>query len=734
MQKEFWINMVILDDRKFIMTEPFGKNGEKGELKVWDAVRQAFNPRECLGYWKYPIFSTVGQSRKEPDILIADRDLGIVIIEVKSIHINQLKQVNGHRWEYDDFYTKHGNPYEQAENQLFSLLANCDKLPQIRRNITGRAMIALPYITKDEWQSKGFDRLPSCPPIIFKDQLSKSALLNQIESAPIVQPGKQLTDDRWSLLLSVLGGSPVHLKEPRKTIGHDYSRSAIIAALDESLYGFDLKQEQAGKTIPPGAQRIRGIAGSGKTVLLAQKAAHMYLKHPDWDIALVFFTRSLYDSLISQVDKWLRHFSNGEVSYDENVKQKIKVLHAWGAQDREGFYRFLCRRHGITQKIPSNLPPGSPSEKFAYACADLLNKADIFPLFDAVLIDEAQDLVVGDHAKYNGKQPFYWLAFQSLRPVTEDTPFDRRLIWAYDESQSLDSLKIPTSKELFGDDKQFSKMVSGVYTGGIKKSEIMHRCYRTPGPILTAAHAIGMGLLRHEGILRGLTTRKDWEGIGYEVKQGSFRSGEEIVLHRPEKNSPNLIPYEWNGDVLHFLTYPSRNEEMRELVKSIKENIEKDKLNPSRDILIITLGEGTKLQNEIARYLMNNDIDIYIPSALEKNSLNPRWPHENRDKFWEDGAVTISQIYRAKGNEAHVVYVVGFDLIACEENNIQFRNQLFVALTRARGWANLTGIQGYSPMYDEMNRVIESGNTFTFTFKRPPIHTLNEEEENYIVN
>ncbi|MEM5661492.1 ATP-binding domain-containing protein [Bacillus cereus] len=131
---------------------------------------------------------------------------------------------------------------------------------------------------------------------------------------------------------------------------------------------------------------------------------------------------------------------------------------------------------------------------------------------------------------------------------------------------------------------------------------------------------------------------------------------------------------------------------------------------------------------------MKAGINIYIPGALEKNYLFPKWPKENRDKFWEDDAITISQIHRAKGNEAHVIYVVGFDLIASKEDNIQLRNQLFVALTRTRGWATLTGIQSTSPMYDEMRRVIESGNTFKFTFKRPPIHNVNEEEENYITN
>lgn len=56
-----------------------------------------------------------------------------------------------------------------------------------------------------------------------------------------------------------------------------------------------------------------------------------------------------------------------------------------------------------------------------------------------------------------------------------------------------------------------------------------------------------------------------------------------------QKNSPNLIPYQWKGDVLQFQTYDSREAELNALTKSIKENIENDKLNLSRDILIITL-------------------------------------------------------------------------------------------------------------------------------------------------
>ncbi|HAG85845.1 MAG TPA: DNA/RNA helicase, partial [Cyanobacteria bacterium UBA12227] len=112
-------------------------------------------------------------------------------------------------------------------------------------------------------------------------------------------------------------------------------------------------------------------------------------------------------------------------------------------------------------------------------------------------------------------------------------------------------------------------------------------------------------------------------------------------------------------------------------------------------------------------------IDIYIPSAMDCNILIPDQENRDPNKFWCEGGVTVSRIHRAKGNEADMVYVVGLDKVAKDESNLQLRNQLFVALTRSKGWVKLSGIGSY-PMYEEMWRVIQSGDTFTFTFKCAP--------------
>jgi superfamily I DNA and RNA helicase len=728
--------------QKFITTEPISDSGKDCELKVWNTVKRAFSDKDCIGYWRYPLFAKVGEVRKEPDVLIGDRELGVILIEIACVTIDQIVAVNGEQWQFENSDILLGSPGERVNRQLQALLGYCDRESQIFRKITGRGIVALPLIKQEEWQQKGFDQLPGCPPVIFQDQLGKVGVLERIQQSTPMVTGENLDDEQWTILKAVIGGTPVLRKPPRTISAEGKTRAGIVATLQEKLYELDLQQEEIGKQIPPGPQRIRGIAGSGKTVLLCQKAAHMHLKHPDWDIALVFFTRSLYDQIEKLVDQWLRRFSNGDIHYDNNrVKNKLKVLHAWGGNSRPGLYQTICRKHQVTPLTVRDTQKRKPNEGLADICNRLLNGTEIQPIFDAILIDEGQDLVTENDLKYyeeqsgESKQVIYWMAYQVLRPIQADNPDQRRLIWAYDEAQSLDSLKIPGYKETLGD--TLGEILAGknsgpLYTGNIKKNEVMKRCYRTPGPILTAAHAIGMGLLRPNGMLAGLTDQKSWQAIGYEVKNGDFKSvGKQITLHRPPENSPNPIPKLWDDPVLEFETYDSREEELEALAARIKHNLSYDRLLPSRDILVVVLGgtfEAINLEKKVGSFLMEEGIDVYIPTSLKLNQLSPTFPNTDPDIFWKDGGVTVSRIHRAKGNEANIVYVVGLDNVAKNEDDPNLRNQLFVGLTRSRGWACLSGTGDY-PLYDEIRNVITSGDSFTFTFKRPPKINTGEEEE-----
>ncbi|MFW6287927.1 MAG: DUF4145 domain-containing protein, partial [bacterium] len=565
---------------KFITTENIDSEFEINN-KVWDSIRKSFSGRECVAYWRYPIFSKRGEDRREPDILIADKETGLIVLEIEEYKIDDISEATYESWKYN-IDKKNDSPHYLAEDQLYAIKGLCEGDRSLR-NICGKYAIVLPNISEEQWREKGF----SVENIIFSDQLGKKTLLRKLINTESIFGRGTLGNSQWNNLLMVLTGQNTFKEESSEQIKDEKTRNGVKAIIKENLFSVDMQQEVIGKTIPPGPQRIRGIAGSGKTVLLCQKAAHMHLKHPEWKIALVFFTRSLYDSTKREVDKWLRRFSNGDVGYDSIENENLQILHAWGAKDQPGFYTTICEEHGI-KPLSANrkiLGDGDPNERLVTACKLLLEKVEeIKPIYDSILIDEAQDLIVDDEdLKYKDKQPFYWLAYQVLKSIWDGE--EKRLIWAYDEAQSLNSLNIPTAPQLFGQEPRFKRMVSGFHEGGIRKSEIMNKCYRTPGPVLTAAHAIGMGLLRPGGMLRGYTTQEDWENIGYEILEGSFNPvGQKVVLHRPDEMTPNRVPEIWDGEVVEFNNYNTRKEELNELAKKIKYNIEVDGLNPCRDI------------------------------------------------------------------------------------------------------------------------------------------------------
>lgn len=743
----------MVQDPKFITTEPLLTGGEQAESVVWMAICQHFSPRDCIAYWRYPIFSKLGTFRKEPDVLIVDAKWGLIMIEVKSITIEQILGITGHRWELQEFYTTHANPYQQAEHQLFALLDYCNLEPILHQKVPGRVVVALPRILQSQWQHRGFHNLPSSPPILFQEDFAPLTvdststitpdpprLIEKIRNIPLVVRGGQLSQEQWRMLKAIISGTPLFRAPSRRFFFNPtepyLTRSAVLATVRQRISELDLQQEQIAKVIPPGPQRIRGIAGSGKTVLLCQKAAQMHLKYPEWDIALVFFSRSLYDLILQQVDQYLRRFSCNQISYNCQ-NSKLKVLHAWGSKDQPGFYRTICQAAGIWSQSVQRTTRLNANEALAEACHHLLASATIPAIFDAVLIDEGQDLMVDDDLKFEGKQPFYWMAYQALRPVNQDEvnspePIQKRLIWAYDELQSLDSLKIPTASELFGD--KWGQFVTGEYGNGIKKTEIMSRCYRVPAPILTAAYGMGLGLLRPQGLLTGMNGVEDWETLGYKVTlpnrslnekqpyQSFLKKGEPIILDCCDQNSPNLVAEFWKKPLIEFEAYHSRLQELTALSDRVFYNLRIDGLRPSREILVIILGRGweaIKLETTVANFLMQQGIDIFIPGTPDCNILKPSPHNTHANQFWCEGGVTISRIHRAKGHEADMVYLVGLDQIAQVEDDLNFRNQLFVAMTRSRGWLRLSGLGSY-PFYEELARVIASGDSLTFRFRFPP--------------
>lgn len=718
----------------FIQGDDFDREGGKYEELVWKALKSSFSKREVLGYSRYPLFSRDGLKKKEPDILLLDKIFGLIVIEVKGFAINDIEQIQPNKWTIKSSYDRAINPLAQVEDYLFLLKGKFDFNRELRGKFKGKCLVALPNITCKEFNERGFLEQLDRNVFIFKDDLKDDILLNLIEASFNTIEGREMSNDGFKIAKSILGHEENHVEDINYDIKSG-TKGEIYNRVKNKLYDLDIQQERIAKSIAPGPQRIRGIAGSGKTLLICQKAAYMHLKYPEWKIAVTFFTQSLYDTIIKIIDMYIRAFTNGENKYDPN--SNLMVLHAWGRRDRNGLYREIASRNNcvfLNAKDVNNALGGfvNPEVSINYISQQLLleTKGNLEEIFDAILIDEGQDLVGDNKYKYKEKQAFYYMAYRSIKPTTSsDGKKLRKLIWAYDELQSLSDTKIPTGKEIFGD----SLMVQGSYKGGIRKSEIMKKCYRVPHQILTAAHAIGMGFFRDNGMLTGYTTQKDWNNIGYNLLSGDFRrDGNDIILERPIENSPNPINEFYNGKCIVFNKYSNESSMLEDLSREVKKDIEFEKLKASRDILIINLKEGYKSQamNQAIGGILNRcGVNYYIPGCGSLNVTKEiNWINKKPDVFWMDNAVTISTITRAKGNEAAMVYIVGLEDIAVNEDNIACRNKLFTALTRAKCWVKLMGVGSYQ-LYGEIEQAINSNGKFKFKYKKPRRESNDNEIE-----
>ena len=293
--------------------------------------------------------------------------------------------------------------------------------------------------------------------------------------------------------------------------------------------------------------------------------------------------------------------------------------------------------------------------------------------YDVILLDEAQDFVVDDPSLlYENRQPVFWLCYMALKPFDPAKPELRRLIWAFDEYQTINSLKVPTAAEIFGNSEKFRNIMKGK-----GRSYIMDQCYRTPKEILMAAHALGMGLYFREGMLSGPTTQKAWTDLGYDVN-GAFTSGNTVELSRNRHTSANPISWIWKDSLMNVRLYSNREEEYAHIAQSIRDDISNNGLKPD-DILVVNLIENSQSMKDLSNTLSRFGIVNYVSSTggIGKWDIS-----RHAEIFSLPNAVTVSGINRAKGNEGNMVYVVGLDAVGEKEENIHARNRLFIGMTR----------------------------------------------------
>ena len=617
-----------------------GKPEASRELVKAMSIQTALSGQLFIGY---PI-TNMPQGPYSFDAVLVSEDKGVVLFD-----IIEGTEIGDYELRQDD-----------AANRLEARLKNY-------RELTRRRKLRI------EIHTVSFAPAISNPTSHFQDDyllVNAASLMDELEKLTWENRDEEIYRRTLAAIESI---STIRTSRTKRTIQKEGSKGDKLKKLEASIATLDHTQSRAVIETVEGVQRIRGLAGSGKTIVLALKAAYLYAQYPERRIAVTFHTRSLKGHFQRLINNFVIEQTGEEPNWD-----MLRIVNAWGGRgssDRDGIYYEFCRAHDMEYFDfgAARYKFGSGRE-FAKVCEHALGQVrENKPLYDVILVDEAQDL----------SPAFLRLCYELLKEP-------KRLVYAYDELQSLAGESLPSPEEIFGSNVDGRPKVQ--FDDVDRRDIILAKCYRNSRPVLVTAHALGFGVYRkpHRPSRTGLIQMFDqpqlWEEIGYRPREGEIKEGSSITLDRPAETSPKFLEDHSDiDDLIQFVSFDSEEDQGDWLAKAIKKNIEEDELLHN-DIIVINpdpLTTRDKVGPIRARLL-----DMGINCHTAGVDTEP-------DIFFQPdfASVTFTGIYRAKGNEAGMVYIINAqDCHAGLRNLASIRNRLFTAITRSKAWVRVLGV------------------------------------------
>lgn len=613
-------------------------------------------------YLGYPIIGT-SQGGYQIDALLVSREHGVVIFNI----------IEGTNTKINDVEEAQDESVNKIQSKLlqYKFLTNKRKL-----------MVEIGVVT--------FAPACSSKPNNISDEYTIITDESELE--------EYLNSQTWQFkeyfepLTSVIQAmTSIRKRKQRSYVQQENSRGAKLQKLEDSIANLDKNQSAAVIETVEGVQRIRGLAGSGKTIVLALKVAYLHAKHPDWDIAITFNTRSLKGQFRQLINTFTIEHTNEEPDWE-----KIKIIHAWGSPSIEGIYYEVCKKHNIEYKDFNTAKKltNTFGQEFDTVCEEALNKIKVFErYYDAILIDEAQDF----------SKHFLRLCYEILKEP-------KRIVYAYDELQNLNKKTMESPEVIFGEDVNGKSRVQIQNIPGEPKQDIiLEKCYRNSRPILTSAHALGFGIYRNEGLIQMFENAGLWRDIGYEVEEGTLEDGKFVKLARTSNTSPKFLEsHSQVEDLIIFKSFNNNQEQIQWLINQIEKNIREEELKGD-DIMVIHSNPLTTAGavGEARALLFEKGIN----SNLAGVTTSP-------DDFFSEETITFTSINRAKGNEAAMIYVINAHECFSGLELARKRNILFTAMTRSKAWLRVLGygdnMRGLVEEFEKVKR-----ENFVLNFKYP---------------
>jgi predicted acetyltransferase len=362
-----------------MIPETVPRSSTAGERLLFTTLRENL-PDNYIVYYEPTI------NGKKPDYVVIGPDMGVLVLEVKDYTENTLYELNSNEWR---LHTSEGkltsviNPMTQARNYAFAITNKLKKdtsLIQTEGKYIGNLKFPYGYgvvFTRMKQIHLARNNVFAVIPdnlILSRDEIdsededfSTEGFLEKLMGMfSVKNSGRGLIDEED------IQSIRYHLF-PEVRISADvkrYSEDSLLSL--KNIKAMDLYQEILAKQLGEGHRAIRGVAGSGKTIILAARARILLEKYPDWKLLVLCYgvplsrnIRVLLDNMLNRKEE-LDDVSAVALGSAPNIA--VKAFHEWLREDLK------CSDNEI-ETLMSDVESGKRR----------------LPVYDAILIDEGQD-------------------------------------------------------------------------------------------------------------------------------------------------------------------------------------------------------------------------------------------------------------------------------------------------------------------------------------------------------
>lgn len=650
---------------------------------VCDALRGVVSafPKRMIYVVLEAEISALGCRARPEDLVAWIEDVGVFVVEVKSHTIKGIRSFqNGvPQVAYRGEVHADKDLIEQPKDFAYKLSGQLSRLFDDDDDKAPALYFAgwLPNVSLMDVTNEGFSVRQNV--VWLSDMCDPDYFLAQLPSMKNLTRGTGASREQLDRFAGVFGCTSGLRKEPRYEPATPGTLGYQIDQRERQISILTKEQEALARHphIVNGPKVVRGVVGSGKTVVLTNAVAEQYLRARESSPQ-----GSLFDHQSGSPKILVLCYNRVLAPY---LKKQIAQC-------------FEARKPRQEWKLPSSLTVVS-IDRLAYRVAKATDvdyspkraKEDLslelveagIPeahAYDHIFIDEAQDLDLG------------WYPF--IRAMAKPGENGPSIVLFYDEAQNVYGTLRPGA----GAEKTWTDLL-GAKPVSMGISTVMRVGHRNTNEILTFSFSM----------LLGSFASRDPQTVQYTnlADYKNRKVPEDPALDHPRAGQPcveQVGPRQytinfavWSGPPPSVRCVPRSEHLVAELVKQVRREIREENVRPS-DILVMT-PDRAEMEELVAAF---DDADV--PTHC------PIGPKDKRDQpLFQDGKITVCTIFQAKGFTAHVVHVAFIESLEARggKNEKKARAELHVACTRATLRLSLWSTGGR--LIEEAQDALQSG-------------------------